>query len=850
MSTENRELIVRKQNELANPETGTVEILFVSSNNGMTIELPSVMEFPTKGIFISKHFETIKDQFRDGELFRLQKWNDIEDSNSSYSTDDRHHHHWAYGSSAKSIEPLSLLPIYDGELPDLSTGYVDINNLPANKAFFIKNKGEIYGPFNADAKREDEKIKAYPYPQTVLSIPNNFVLKVRQSVLDNENMITPIMMGPDEQDEIQYIVSLRLLTSIQTETEQIDFTSDEQLIAYFSKLKLGKQTILSKKETEKLKQGVADAIAKKALKEDGRVRRLREILDKYLEVSDVGDELINDYFDSEKGKSFLNGYIESKPNLVANASKEIQASIEEHEGRLHQLQNDIQNKIRVQRESVEAEKAKATHAIEEAKATAEKEINEIRNKSLIEVQREQQEVLGTLQTEVINLESKKEELESVIVKFYDEQDSIKQYEVLQENIRYLTVRDKELSKIVEGLTHSVNSPDFGAKAAEVKTILGLLQGRSLDEGNEQYLFKSPPITSVIPGQDQAAQYIQTIVEYFENDNYSITFEEITNLLINIQQSFLTVLSGLPGSGKTSSVTRLSAAHGLYPENKTKSDCFLNIPVARGWVSSRDFVGFNNSLKGLFQPAKTGLYQFLRQSEQPEADKLLRMVLLDEANLSPIEHYWSEFLAMCDKEGRNRPLDTGIQGDKRFLKVENNIRFIATINNDNTTEPLSPRLCDRVPVITMMDLDLRRESVSQPFASLSLDGGIPYLQLEEWFGISNDSNLITPPLIEEFCGKMKASGKDLGAEIYVSHRKINAMTEFYGKAIKYIEQSIAIDFAISQHALPLINGHGKDFRKRLENLEEMAKNNNLERTGTLLQKILKSGDMYIDSYSFF
>lgn len=267
----------------------------------MTIELPSSIEFPTKGIFISKQFETIKDQFRDGELFRLQKWTEIEDSNSSYSTDDRHHH-WAYGSSAKIIELSSLLPIYDGELPDLSTGYVDIQNLPVNKAFFIKKSGDIYGPFTADAKREDEKIKAYPYPQTVLSIPHNFVLKVRHSVLLNRKSITPIIGT----NEIQYIVSLRLLTAIpQEDTEQIDFTSDEQLIAYFSKLKLGKQAILSKKETEKLKQGVADAIAKKALKEDGRVRRLREILDKYLEGSDVGDELINDYFDSEKGKSFF-----------------------------------------------------------------------------------------------------------------------------------------------------------------------------------------------------------------------------------------------------------------------------------------------------------------------------------------------------------------------------------------------------------------------------------------------------------------------------------------------------------------------------------------------------------------
>lgn len=192
----------------------------------------------------------------------------------------------------------------------------------------------------------------------------------------------------------------------------------------------------------------------------------------------------------KKVKVFLNSYIESKSNLAANASKEIQASIEEHEERLRQLQNDIQNKIRVQRESVEAAKIKATHEIEEAKATAEKEINEIRNKSLLEVKREQQEVLGTLQTEVIDLELKKEELNLSIDNFYAVQKDIKKYEELRQQTDYLSVHEKTLDKTVTALTHSLNSPDFGAKAAEVKTILGLLQGRSLDEGSEQYIFSA------------------------------------------------------------------------------------------------------------------------------------------------------------------------------------------------------------------------------------------------------------------------------------------------------------------------------------------------------------------------
>ena len=66
------------------------------------------------------------------------------------------------------------------------------------------------------------------------------------------------------------------------------------------------------------------------------------------------------------------------------------------------------------------------------------------------------------------------------------------------------------------------------------------------------------------------------------------------------------------------------------------------------------------------------------------DEPLSVILLDEANLSPIEHYWADFLSMCDGQG-----DKDINLTSKSLKIGQNIRFIATINHDNTTERLSP-----------------------------------------------------------------------------------------------------------------------------------------------------------------
>jgi len=358
---------------------------------------------------------------------------------------------------------------------------------------------------------------------------------------------------------------------------------------------------------------------------------------------------------------------------------------------------------------------------------------------------------------------------------------------------------------------------------------------------KSFCYKPVKLSSTIP--EKAHEYIQSILELFDDEGYSSSFEEVANLLICIQQSFLTVLAGPPGSGKTSTALKIAEYQGL---TGTKSSHFLNVPVSRGWVSSRDFVGFNNSLKGIFQPAKTGVYQFLKeQRDIDQSDLILSLILLDEANLSPIEHYWSDFLALCDPEGSGRPIDTGLTGEDRYLPVPPNLRFIATINNDGTTEPLSPRLCDRVPIISMATPSINS---GKDIASSFLDGAIPYKRLESWFGCQ-PSEHDEPSLITDFFQKMEKSDKDLGMPIRVSHRKKNAIRKYYQAASIYISHIEAVDFALSQYALPLISGHGKLFAKRLKVLLESAISNDLKRTEYTLNAILDSGETYVDSYSF-
>ncbi|MGT9857507.1 hypothetical protein ACVWPW_27585 [Citrobacter freundii complex sp. 2025EL-00205] len=62
--------------------------------------------------------------------------------------------------------------------------------------------------------------------------------------------------------------------------------------------------------------------------------------------------------------------------------------------------------------------------------------------------------------------------------------------------------------------------------------------------------------------------------------------------------------------------------------------------------------------------------------------------------------------------------------------------------------------------------------------------------------------------------------DFGIPIIVSYRKIKAIRYYYniaGPLMSMESRYLALDYAVSQHILPLLNGYGQGFGKRLEAL---------------------------------
>lgn len=180
----------------------------------------------------------------------------------------------------------------------------------------------------------------------------------------------------------------------------------------------------------------------------------------------------------------------------------------------------------------------------------------------------------------------------------------------------------------------------------------------------------------------------------------VSSNDIANYLICITQGFITTFAGEPGTGKTSLCNILAKALGLVANAPQRR--FIDISVERGWSSHKDFIGYYNPLSKKMERSNGEVFNAFelmdKECDCDIAEIAPFVILLDEANLSPIEHYWAAFLRNCDFGSvSNRTIPLG--GSKSF-KLPDHLRFLATVNFDHTTEELSPRFLDRSWVIML------------------------------------------------------------------------------------------------------------------------------------------------------
>lgn len=836
-------LICVQQEALGRQDTGLVEILFTKDLSSGQISQPDPAAFPTRKVWISSRYQTIVDTFGASELFVIDNFGQTDNETESYvsARPENRAEHWAIGDKAKRLDPSTFLPVIDSPLPDIGSGVLSSNPAIPKGDFFILSDGHLFGPFSGSQTEIETRVS--PSQCMPLNLLRGQIIKGpreafadRNIYLDNPSDLTPGVCG--------FVTSMSDLKKIDGSLEKQDYSSDADIIQFYAKLKIGPsgKTALGRNAASQLKTEIENQVKKNSAHTNReRFERFKAIIDQYLETSDPGQEVINEWLKSEEGKSFLADLADRKPDLFSGHMGHLEEQKKVAQRELETLRQDKQ-KLEQQ---IQQEKNRVTLAQRDADA----KIADIRKQTAAEQQEERRKKLTELEDEIRAAESKLKDLNTEISNKLADMENVRTIEDLKRERDYLERLKSDLDRAVQTHTATLKSPSLTEDLVKQNVVLGLLNGQVFKSQDEIETYVPPTLSTYTP--ETGEQLIQSVAYWFqESDGRSFSDEEMANILITLQQSFMTVFKGLPGAGKTSTAIRLAQAYGLADESGYGGN-FINVPVSRGWVSGRDFIGFYNSLKGSYQPARTGMYQFLRHGGRDQASDSLRIALLDEANLSPIEHYMSDFLALFDAESRGRPIDTGIPDpEQRYLPVPKTTRFLATINNDSTTELLSPRLCDRVPVISM---DQSGSEADIPVTQ-TLNGTLPYDVLESFFGISAakqaEDYYGAPLKLNDVLAIFEERGKDLGNPTIVSMRKVQAMNSYIAVARQYMDESKAADFAIAQHVLPLINGFGKGYRTRLERVHEYAKGNNLPRVSQLVEEVMSIGDSNVQSYSFF
>ncbi len=755
-------------------------------------------DFPNNGrIWVSSEYEAIDRRFSDHEFFRVNRYS--ADENEAYIENDYLEKYWMRGSDAEALKRFELCPIIKEPLPDVERPYLSSGGPLPNRSVFVNDGTSIYGPF--EWTKDDEGIRLSAAQSPLLGLRPDHVFKVRTEevrhyIIEFETLKSSLSRPP-----VAYLFNTNLLKA--AAYEQQDYISDDRLVTWGNKYLLRSGTAkLNRKTVTEWLEAIKNLKHLTGMDQERRDRLIR-LMPKILEAGVQQASFINNFLTNEtEGRVIVEQYLQdNKEKFFKDHLKHIEERAEKEA-------------VKIRRE---------LYFLRAQKDQLNREIEELDKRKKEEKTRYEEERTRELRA-----------LEERIGKLI-------QAENLYKEIEFMKLNKKKIETEIKRL----KAEDIKERLTEIKTYLDLLNGSyTLEERDDGESGVAMPAVREFDGNRK--DFVDKIREYLvEQCGRNYTSDEIANLLICMQQSFLTILAGPPGTGKTSVIHYLGEALG-------NSENLLKIPVSRGWTSQRDILGYFNPLRSQYQKARTGLYDFLHLTRtDPQVGRFSRWVLLDEANLSPIEHYWADFLGMCDPEGE-RNLDTGCLDKDRFLHVGPSVRFIGTVNNDNTTERLSPRLIDRVPVIQMEP----SYEYSNPLSSNRMrpDGALLFERMQAFFAGSDEEDFASKEaeIVKEIIEILQTETSDFdGASfVVISPRKYYAIRRYCTIARDILVNDQAIDFATAQFILPMIEGYGTGFGRRLEKLLEVTTDNSLYRSARILRRIIEAGKQTHNSYSFF
>ena len=229
-----------------------------------------------------------------------------------------------------------------------------------------------------------------------------------------------------------------------------------------------------------------------------------------------------------------------------------------------------------------------------------------------------------------------------------------------------------------------------------------------------------------------------------------------------------------------------------------------------------------------------------------------IVLLDEFNLSQPEHYFSPFMEMADSES-NRKIYTGDPNLPELI-IPEYLRFLGTVNNDESVQVLTPRMLDRASIINFDNL-IDQSSINAVQSVNILDVNDECIKGEDFINLFKATKSELPDdtaaILDEIISVLHDENPIFGSQVIISYRKIKAISTYCNVAspLMISHKLAALDYAVCQHIIPLLNGYGEQFGDRLRKLSSTLPVE-LTKSSKRVNHIIARGELNMQAYGAF